>query len=100
MIIGTSVKANSAEFMDDFYERQGEEMQERKREAMAEKAKNYFDDKGNYINVENLSLAEIFNRGREEGYKKGYIDGSLVMKEESVTDMANGLYNKIMGGGV
>ena len=34
---------------------------------------NYFDKQGNYINVENLSLAEI--------YKKGFIDGSLHERE-------------------
>lgn len=29
--------------------------------------KNYFDKDGNYINVENLSLAEIYERGKQEG---------------------------------
>ena len=38
---------------------------------------NYIDKNGNYINVENLPLIDIYNRGAEEGYKKGYIDGSL-----------------------
>ena len=38
---------------------------------------NYFDQNGNYINVENLSLADIHKRAFEEGYKKGYIDGAL-----------------------
>ena len=28
---------------------------------------NYFDKKGNYINVENLSLAEIYYRAFKEG---------------------------------
>ena len=28
---------------------------------------NYFDEHGNYINVENLSLAEIYQRGYEKG---------------------------------
>lgn len=39
--------------------------------------KNYFDDKGNYINIENLSLKQIYERAFDEGYKKGYIDGAL-----------------------
>ena len=34
--------------------------------------KNYFDEKGNYINCENLSLAEIYNRGAEENKKQGH----------------------------
>ena len=38
---------------------------------------NYFDAKGNYINSENLSLAEIYYRGMTEGYKKGYIAAQL-----------------------
>ena len=38
---------------------------------------NYFDQNENYINVENLSLAEIYLRGSEEGFKKGYTDGQL-----------------------
>lgn len=62
--------------------------------------KNYFDEKGNYINCENLSLAEIYLGASQEGYKKGYIDGFLAQKDESVTDMADGLFDKIMGGGL
>jgi hypothetical protein len=31
--------------------------------------KNYIDKKGNYQNVENLSLAQIYDRGHEDGYK-------------------------------
>ena len=31
--------------------------------------KNYIDEKGNYVNNENLSLAEIFYKGMEEGRK-------------------------------
>lgn len=38
---------------------------------------NYFDDDGNYVNIENLSLAEIYRRGSEEGYKRGYIDACI-----------------------
>jgi hypothetical protein len=34
-------------------------------------AKNYFDKNGNYINVENLSLAEIYNRGYQDGAEDG-----------------------------
>ena len=43
--------------------------------------KNYFDDKGNYINVENLSLREIYERGFDEGFKRGYPEGALHNKE-------------------
>ena len=65
--------------------------------------KNYIDNKGNYINVENLSLIDIYNEGRVEGYKKGFIDGTLnkngLIKEESVSDVADDLFKKLMGGG-
>ena len=64
--------------------------------------KNYIDEKGNYINAENLSLAEIYNRGREEGYKKGFIDGTLnrggFIKEVNVSDVADDCFKKLMGG--
>ena len=35
---------------------------------------NYFDKDGNYINVENLSLAEIYNRGYQDGSEDGLQD--------------------------
>lgn len=38
---------------------------------------NYIDKNGNYINVKNLSLRQIYERGLDEGYKKGYVDGTL-----------------------
>ena len=38
---------------------------------------NYIDKNGNYINVENLSLRQIYERGLDDGYKKGYVDGTL-----------------------
>ena len=47
--------------------------------------KNYFDKNGNYINEENLSLAEIYSRGCVEGYKRGYTDakiGEMRLSEE------------------
>lgn len=31
--------------------------------------KNYIDEKGNYHNIENLTLAQIYDRGVEEGYR-------------------------------
>ena len=34
---------------------------------------NYVDDNGNYQNVENLSLREIYNRGYEHGLAHGKI---------------------------
>lgn len=36
--------------------------------------KNHFDKNGNYINVENLSLAEIYNRGYQDGSEDGLKD--------------------------
>ena len=33
--------------------------------------KNHFDKNGNYINVENLSLAEIYHRGYQDGSEDG-----------------------------
>ena len=33
--------------------------------------KNHFDKNGNYINVENLSLAEIYHRGYQDGAEDG-----------------------------
>lgn len=67
-------------------------------------AKNYFDKDGNYINVENLSLAEIYLRAAEEGYKKGYVDASIEAvrtkaEEDSISHMTDNLYNKLIGGG-
>ena len=46
---------------------------------------NYFDQNGNYINIENLSLAEIYARASAEGYKRGYTDakiGEMRLSEE------------------
>lgn len=60
--------------------------------------KNYFDEKGNYINVENLSLREIFERGFDEGFKKGYIDGALHNKDMSVSEYADMYFAKLIGG--
>ena len=65
---------------------------------MADTKKNYFDDKGNYINVENLSLREIYERGFDEGYKRGYPDGALHNKELSGSELADLLFEKLMGG--
>ena len=66
---------------------------------------NYFDKNGNYINCENLSLAEIYKRGAAEGYKKGYIDGALgsvgdKSETESVSAITDNLYDKLMRGGL
>ena len=59
--------------------------------------KNHFDEKGNYINCENLTLKEIYERGFDEGFKKGYVDGAL-HKDTDISAMADNLYNKLMGG--
>lgn len=48
---------------------------------MKEPKKNYIDDKGNYQNVENLTLAEIYNKGMQEGYKAGFVAGNRDEKE-------------------
>ena len=32
-------------------------------------SKNYIDEKGNYHNVQNLTLAQIYDSGVEEGYR-------------------------------
>ena len=31
--------------------------------------KNYIDERGNYHNIENLTLAQIYDKGVEEGYR-------------------------------
>lgn len=31
--------------------------------------KNYIDEKGNYHNIQNLTLAQIYDSGVEEGYR-------------------------------
>ena len=71
-------------------------------------AKNYIDEKGNYINVENLSLIEIYNEGRVEGYKRGYVHGCLSRPElenisssekKDVSNLADELFKRLMGGG-
>lgn len=65
--------------------------------------KNYFDKNGNYINVENLSLADIYKRAAQEGYKKGYTDAGIEMvRTENGSDIAkltDDLYAKLIGGG-
>ena len=65
---------------------------------------NYFDEHGNYINCENLSLAEIYTRAAAEGYKKGYTDASIssdVAKcSADITNMTDNLYDRLMNGGV
>ena len=65
---------------------------------------NYFDNNGNYINCENLSLAEIYKRGAAEGYKKGYTDASLEMTRakngSDISKMTDDLYSKLVGGRV
>lgn len=67
-----------------------------------EKKNNFFDQYGNYINIENLSLAEIYLRASQEGYKKGYIDGSLGINRtsEGISKTADNLYDKLMKGGL
>lgn len=47
-------------------------------------SKNYFDEHGNYMNVENLTLGEI--------YKRGYEDGVKARKRGEWVDNRNGTY--------
>jgi len=61
--------------------------------------KNHFDEKGNYINCENLTLKEIYERGFDEGYKKGYVDGTL-HKDTDISGIVDDLYTKLLGGGM
>lgn len=63
------------------------------------KTTNHFDERGNYVNVENLTLKQIYERGFDEGFKKGYIEGAL-HKDSDISKMTDDLYNKLMGGGV
>lgn len=44
---------------------------------MATDRKNYIDEKGNYHNVENLSLADIYQHGFYEGKKACYYKGHV-----------------------
>lgn len=37
--------------------------------------KNYIDERGNYHNVENLTLTQIHDRASEEGYRLGKAEG-------------------------
>lgn len=64
------------------------------------KKTNYFDEHGNYINVENLSLSEIYLRASQEGYKKGYTDAILDKNNEDISKTADTLFDKLMNGGV
>ena len=60
--------------------------------------KNYFDKMGNYINCENLTLKENYERGFDEGYKKGYVDGAL-HQDTDISKLTDELYSKLIGGG-
>lgn len=63
---------------------------------------NYFDKNGNYINIENLSLSEIYKRASAEGYKKGYADACIgtinAGSQTDISKLADDLYAKLMGG--
>lgn len=45
--------------------------------------KNYIDAKGNYHNVENLTLTQIHDRASEEGYRLGMTEGLKTVIEGS-----------------
>lgn len=42
---------------------------------MMRPTKNYIDEKGNYHNIENLTLTQIYDRGVEEGYRIAKMEG-------------------------
>ena len=60
--------------------------------------KNHIDDKGNYINSENLSLGQIY----EKGFNAGYKSGVEAAKENgtSISEITDNAFNKIMRGGL
>ena len=67
--------------------------------------KNYIDSKGNYINSQNLSLADIYNSGLEEGYriakdeseylKKRFDLEGQILNEEIIKAVNPGNYSKV-----
>lgn len=42
---------------------------------------NYFDNKGNYINVENLTLTQIYNQGFQKGMEKALNYGGQIVPD-------------------
>ena len=57
---------------------------------------NYIDNKGNYINNENLSLREIYERGIEEGkkrYKAFECDPDITLKLKQIGNYFVDKYN-------
>ncbi len=59
---------------------------------MAADRKNYIDKKGNYHNVENLSLAEIYQHGFYEGRKACYYKGHVHDQKPTLCEKCD--YNK------
>lgn len=76
------------EYQHDYYMRITK--QRRKRQM-----KNHIDDKGNYINSENLSLKQIYDQGYSDGYNARKVEEDL-----TVTQIADNAFNKIMRGGI
>lgn len=37
---------------------------------------NYVDERGNYQNIENLTLMQIYNRGFQKGFEEGKREGA------------------------
>lgn len=50
--------------------------------------RNHFDEKGNYLNIENLSLAEIYNRAFQKGIDSERVKRVMGFKESSTPLMA------------
>ena len=59
---------------------------------MAADRKNYIDEKGNYHNVENLSLTDIYQHGFYEGSKVGYNNGHVHGQKPKLCEECD--YNK------
>ena len=58
--------------------------------------KNHFDKNGNYINVENLSLAEIYHRGYQDGSEDGLKELKAYQELFTSPEEAEKLLNQFM----
>ena len=47
--------------------------------------KNYIDEKGNYHNIENLTFAQIYASGVQEGYRKARKENDMEEGHDSVS---------------
>ena len=49
-------------------------------------SKNYIDEKGNYHNIENLTLTQIYDSGVEEGYRIAKQEGERIIAQVKIED--------------